>query len=278
MGGFDDALEAVHDDFNNVRAAWLYQADRLNVAELRRLMDGLWLYFDSYSRGQEGIEIFEPLLQVFEIREDKNGRLFYGQLLARYAWCNNDVGDHQTASNLFHQALEIFQSFGATSDILFAYRALFWGYRFAGNYTQSLSYAQRGLDLAQAIDSPESIAIFSIMVGGSYIVFERYDEALELIESQPDCPFKLFVLPYLLIKLEEYTRAEAIILAELEKPKYHRTGYMFRFRDLAMCALQRQDYEKSLEYVIKGLQYVDAPGYAWGSHGYVDVCCATTEC
>lgn len=264
MGPFNDTLEKIHADFNNILVAWSYHADRINIAELRQFADGLWFYFDAYGRGKDGIEIFEPLLSVLQTREDKNGSLFYGQLLARYAWLNNDVGNSQIATNLSHQALKIFQLFDAKTDILFAYRNLYWTYRFTGNNTQSLSYAQQGLDLAKTIASKDWIVVFSIMIGGDYMVFERYDEALELIEAQPDCPFKLFVLAFLLMKMGDYPQAEAMISAGLETARHDRVTNMFNYRALAECALQKQDFEKARAYIVRGLQYVDAPEYAWG--------------
>jgi predicted ATPase/DNA-binding CsgD family transcriptional regulator len=262
-----EMLAEVGADFENVRAAWLFQAERKNIAELRRFLDGLWLLFDSYSRTQEGIALFEPLLSRFS-RNSADEELFRGQLLVRLGWCYSDTGDLQKATQLYQQALQIVQAFNSIDDILFLHQGLQLAMMISNNEQAGIDYIEKGFELAQQHPSSKWLIPIAYHLAYSHLSSGRYEEAKRCIKALPEnhlwhAGFKSAYL----FTLSEYAKAEEVLLDSLSQYQHHRIGFLGTYCDLTECAIGQHNYDRAWKYIVQGLQYGDDGNYAWGTFG-----------
>ncbi|MAU11736.1 MAG: hypothetical protein CL607_18065 [Anaerolineaceae bacterium] len=259
-----DLVAAAHDDFENLRATWLFQAKHKNISEMRRLLDGLWRYIDIYSRSQEGIELLEPVLEALPY-DNENQRLFRGQLLARLAWFYSDTGQHQKALALDEQALAIVESLESTDDILFVYQGLFWVLRFLNRYADSNMYAKKGFELIETQPESRWWLAFQLNMVGVDLSRNHYDDALRRLELLPETTLGAAISVSILFRRGDYAQAEELLLDSLSRHSYHRIGQLNAYRKLADIARQLGDNERAWRYVYQGLQYGDDRSYAWGT-------------
>jgi pentatricopeptide repeat protein len=259
-----EMLAEFNADFDNVRAAWLFQAEQKNTAELRRFLDGIWHFLDQYTRTQEGIELFEPLLFVFNDNNDDE-ILFRGQLLARLSWFYSDTGHHQKSLELNEQALPIVQAFNSTNDILLMYNGLHLLMSFMNKLEESTSYLVRGFELAQKTADSKWLVTYRRYMSQDYIVSGRYEEARRLVELLPEYKYQSFTMNAFLQEAGEYAQSEELLLQAINKYHFHRIDYLQTHSILISCATRAGNTEKAWRYVQRGLQYGDDAAYAWGT-------------
>jgi predicted ATPase/DNA-binding CsgD family transcriptional regulator len=256
-----EMLSAVNADFDNVRAAWLFQAEQKNIPQLRRFLDGIWHFLDQYSRTQEAIELFEPLLRIF-VDDSDNATLFRGQLIARLGWFYNDIGQFQKAIELDKVALPIFEKFDSSNDILLIY---------FGTYLSTIMmdyaalewkrYADKGYELAQNTADPKWIPPMTV---AKY--FDKDDEeAQRALDALPDYKFRITMTVPQLHQRGKFAEAEALMLDGMNKYHLHRIEYILWYINLVDGAKQTNDYKKAWRYVQHGLQYGDEGAYVWGT-------------
>lgn len=258
-----DMLAAAHDDFENLRTAWLFQAKQKNISEMRRLLDGLWRYIDMYNRSQEGIELLGPVLEGLPY-DTEDQRLFRGQLLARLAWFFSDTGQHQKALTLAEQALPIVESLDATDDILFVYQCLFWVLRFLNRYADSNMYAEKGFELIKTQPESRWWLAYQLNMAGVELSRKNYEDAMRRLEPLPETTLGAAIAVVVLVERGDYEQAEDLLLDSLKRHSYHRIGQLNAYRKLADIARHIGDNERAWRYVHQGLQYSDNSSYAWG--------------
>jgi predicted ATPase/DNA-binding CsgD family transcriptional regulator len=259
-----EILAEVNADFDNVRSAWLYQAEQKNIAELRRFLDGIWHFLDQYSRSQEGINLFEPLLTTFQDNND-DVTLFRGQLLGRLGWFYSDTGHHQKALELDKQALQIVQEFNATNDILLIYQGLCFVMGFIGKSQASRDYTEKGFELVQKSADSKWLVPFCAMMSQNYLELGGHEEAQRWADALPEYKYRSMNMGQILIQLGDFDQAEEHLLYAINNYHLHRIEYLGVYKSLAECAAQAGNIEKAWLYVQRGLQYGDDGTYAWGT-------------
>ncbi len=259
-----EMLEAVNNDYENLRAAWLFQAECRNIAQLRRFMDGLCMFFDSYNRNQEGIDLFEPLLSVFVVESDET-TLFRGQLMARLFWYYSEMGLNQKALELAEQSLKILQAFDAAEDLLLLYFALVQVTERVNKTEESINYTEKFYALAQT--KPDSkwyglACLWKYMLDGEE---SQHEESLRRIEALPDNTWQTFFRAILHLISGDYAQAEALLLQGLKTYWLSPIHYMLWYKFLIECACLAGDDERAWRYVQRGLHYGDSGYYAWAT-------------
>ena len=262
-----EMLKTANDDFENMRAAWLYQVEQRNISELRRFLDGLWIFFDHHSRSQEGIELFEPLLTVFQNTSDET--LFRGQVLGRISWFYTDIGQHQKAVEFAKQSLQIVKAFNAIYDILFVYESLFLVLPRVSEYQESLKYAQEGYALAQKYPASKWSVLFRVTMGQIYLDAGQDEEVQAVVQTLPDSIWRMDLQRVLLMKAGEYAQVEVLLLDALNKYPFHRIGYLNVYQHLTNCAVKTDNLTKAWAYIQRGLFYADDGSYAWGTLNFL---------
>jgi tetratricopeptide (TPR) repeat protein len=258
-----EMLAEVNADFDNVRAAWLFQAEQKNISELRRFLDGIWHFFDQHSRTQEGIELFEPLLTVFQDDNDDE-ILFRGQLLARLGWFYSDTGHHQKGRELSKQSLQIVQAFNATNDILLIYQGLYISMSWMNKHEESMGYAEKGFELAQKTANSKWLVPFCHRMCQVYWDRGRFEEARRWAEALPAYSLRSTLMGGILKELGDYEQAEKYLLDAINNYHNHRINYLQIYSTLIVWTVEAGNTEKAWHYVQRGLQYGDDAAYAWG--------------
>lgn len=254
----DDMLKPIGSDFENVRAAWLFQVENKNITELRRMLDGIWLYCSS----QEGVDLFEPLLTLFQDSDDDT-ELLRGQVLARLAWWYNDVGRGKEALALGEEALSIVQSYDVTNDILLACAIISIVYWFAHQLEQSREFVNKGYELCVKTGNTRWLPTFYFFKGDGYAQLGEYQRVLDWFQSMSS--YHSFLLRgYALTRLGNYDEAEEYLLEALRLSsatvRYSNSrGYCY----LIDNAVLAEDYERAWVYTQRALHYVDTAAYAW---------------
>jgi tetratricopeptide (TPR) repeat protein len=225
------------------------------------------LFFDNYSRTQEGIPLFEPLLSRFSVNS-ADEKLFRGQLLARLAWCYSDTGHVQKASQLYQQALQMVQAFNSIDDILFLHQGLQLAMIISNNEQAGIDYIEKGFKLAQQNPSSKWLIPIAHHLAYSHLSSGRYEEAKRCIETLPENNLwhASFKVAYSFM-LSEYDKAEEVLLDSLSQYQHHRIGLLGAYFDLTECAIGQHNYDRAWKYIVRGLQYGDDGTYAWGTFG-----------
>ena len=251
-------------DFENIRAAWNCQAERRNIAELRRLLDGIWFFLDGWSRSQEGIDLLEPLLTVFPAESDDE-RLFRGQLLARLAWYYSDTGQHLKALETARQAQQILEPYNSADDLLFLLDLVVTVHYFMNREQESLDELERGFKLAR--QHPDSKWRIQIDTHWGYYLAQRrsLEEALQWLNSLPEYTWQMFIKAYMLQQHGRYAEAEALLLKALDVYWMSPIHYAAFYASLVNSAIGIRDFDKAWRYIQRGLHYVADASLAWGA-------------
>jgi predicted ATPase/DNA-binding CsgD family transcriptional regulator len=259
-----EMLEAVDNDYENLRAAWLFQAERRDIAELRRFMDGLCMFFDSYNRNQEGVDLFEPLLSVFAENSDDD-TLFRGQLMARLSWCYSEMGLNQKSLELAEQALEILLAFDAAEDLMFLYFGVAQVSYRMNKIREGADYTEKLFALAQTNSDSKWHSLGYLW---KYMLDSEDgdpEEVLRWIEPLPDNTWKTFFRAVQYLALGDYAQAEALLVEGLNTYWLSPVHYLIWYGLMVDCVRQAGAYDRAWRYVQRGLHYGDSGYYAWAT-------------
>ena len=80
-----EAIAEFNADFENVRAAWTWAADRENEGIIEQMIDGLWIYCRSRYRQQERTALFRYGEKKFAGKHGEESQRLWGRLLSRAA-------------------------------------------------------------------------------------------------------------------------------------------------------------------------------------------------
>lgn len=255
-------LETYNPDYENARTAWHFYVARRDVLSLRRIIDGIWVFLDRYSRSQEAIDLFEAVLEIFQGEDSNEVKLFRGQLIALLGWFYGDIGLKAKALELTEEAVNILRPLGPTDALLLAHagHAIFLG--MANALPGAVSETQKGLELARLIGDSRWEGIFYYLMSSHCLATGKYKEAIEWVELMPRDGL-LAVKGAALSFLGENARAEDYLLQALEPNRHHRYAMANIYRFLMQNAILSGNLEQAWLYFQRGLQYVDDTSYAW---------------
>lgn len=109
---------------------------------------------------------------------DVNGHLFYW-LGYSYLKCSNTI----KAFEMFTKALKVYVEEANLLSIIGSYEMLGLTHYRAGHYEDGLSYFQRGLKLAQKINSAAYISAFNCNIAWGYLNLKQVETCLALLEN-----------------------------------------------------------------------------------------------
>jgi predicted ATPase/DNA-binding CsgD family transcriptional regulator len=255
-----DMLETVKADFENVRTAWIFQAERKNINELRRFLDGVWLFLDLYSRSQEGVELFELLLPLTVSQNDDDIELFRGQVLARLGWFYNDIGRVKEAVAFAEEAHGIVQKYDCPNDTLLLYLSLAVFMQFSQRIDEFHQWIDKGYELCLKTPGTKWSGLFTFYKGAIYFDAGDYQKTLEWLHQHPSDE----MMGQVLTRLGKYDEAEQYLLKTVkDKPQFHRFTITHSYCCLIENAVLARNYERAWNYTQRALQYVNDSTYAW---------------
>lgn len=254
-------LRAINSDFENLRAAWQFWVSQKKITELRRIADGLWVFFDSYSRSREAIDLFEPVLDIFS-GEQKEHRHFRGKILALLAWFYADIGLRAYGVELNEIAIDLMHDSDSIGDILVAKVGMGIG---LGNIAKhDESYAMHSNNYALARDKGVSHwqPLCAYLLAWMHIINDDLQDALVLVDEM--VPSERHMITGVVLNLKgDCERAEEELIKCQALRGHHRFGNMIAYSWLSMNAVKSKHYQKAWHYLQQGLQYTDNDAYAW---------------
>lgn len=259
-----ETLEAVNPDFENMRAAWYFHLERKDVVALGQILDGIWVFLDNYSRTQEALDLFEPLLEVFRDDDDDEVGVFRGKLVVLLGWFYGDIGLKTRALQLAEEALVVLSPFGPTDALLQAYAAHAIFLYMANEVQRSMEEDKKGLELSRELGDSRWEGIFCRLIGYACMALGNYEEALQWAERMPET-VKFGIKGAALSQLGDYAQAEECLIQALGKKPFHRYGGVVIHRELMENEVRRGNPQEAWLYLQRGLRYVDDAAYAWAA-------------
>ena len=150
------ALDAVEEDLENIRAAWRHALHGQNHAELARAVEPLTRFYQIRGGWLEGLEACRQAEAVFDLAE---GRYFasLGSILANKAMLECCLGEADAATESAQQSLELFRRVNATHRAVNCLNTLGILHDDRGLYGQAKAYFSEALAIAEKGGDQERI-------------------------------------------------------------------------------------------------------------------------
>ncbi|MDQ4130908.1 MAG: hypothetical protein M3133_07975 [Actinomycetota bacterium] len=189
----DPALAAMTADVENLRAAWRHWVGQKDLAELNKLVDGLWLLYDAKGWSHATIELTRDLLSVLSSApstpENAAQEVMLRTSLARALLAVH--GYTREVEKAYEKALELSEANPEVAQLFPVLRGLASFYMARAQLDKEVEIGRDMLRLAQAQDDPV-IRVHGHLVVGRCTGFqgdlrgglEHLDQAIASFESQ----------------------------------------------------------------------------------------------
>jgi predicted ATPase len=189
----DAALAALTADAENLAAAWRHWIDARDLDQLNKLVDGLWLVYESESRYQSMVDLARELLDVLSTTPATHERALQ-ELTLRTSLARALIGLHGLTDEVEHEyrrALELFEGERGAPQLLPVLRGLSSLHGFRAEFDKALPLGSELLNLAQAQDD-ESMRVAGHLTVGVGLAFtndleggiDHLENAIRCFESQ----------------------------------------------------------------------------------------------
>lgn len=220
-----DALEAIHNEIENVRAAWGWAIAHHRIAEVEGASDSLFLFYYMRSWFQEGEQAFGRLVTSWDRKVSGVEANLRGKALAAQGWFAFQLGDHVQGRELLQESLCLLRTRGARAELAFALDYLGAVAVHLGSYDEARELCQEGLAICREIDEHYGAAIALNLLGrvaymlGDYVeAQQRCEESLALaheIGNRWSMAFSLDYLGRIAYAQGEYGEAKRLFSASL---------------------------------------------------------------
>ncbi len=219
-----EALNAIETDFENVRIAWTWMVSQRHEDDLRRMIEGLYLFLTLRNRFMDGEQLFQAARLVWPA-DGESPLPLAGMLLSRYpekppvshfrralaiarqhddlseiAFCERLLG-HWLSHRDFNQgegiplleaSLEHYQRVGDRFYIANVLDDLGWSYGLVTHLEKQIQVVQRSLELRRTIDDRVGIANALRNRGGSAGGFVNpTDESFNYWQEAKDIAYEI---------------------------------------------------------------------------------------
>ena len=186
----DDALAALTAEAENLRRAWRHAFDGRDIDRLNKLVEGLWLVYESQGRYQAMADLARELLDVLATtpatRERAMQELTLRTSLARALQGLNGLTDE--VEDEYRRALSLFEGERRDLPELFpVLRGLTSLHAYRAEFDEALPRARELLDLADAQDSQTWRVDGHLMLGTGLAFTGELEEGLEHLEKGITC-------------------------------------------------------------------------------------------
>jgi len=149
------ALEEIHEDMDNVRAAWQWAVAQGRAEPLDRCLEGLYLYYDFQSLLHEAHAAFgqavERLQPAASWDDPDRARVLLGKLQARQAMFAYRLGQIAQAQELLHASIALLEPLPQPRELAFALYTLGYLTSSSGETPAELAEGRRLLEKSLAI-------------------------------------------------------------------------------------------------------------------------------
>ncbi len=186
------AIEEITADIDNVRQAWRWSIEQKKIETIDRLIDGLWIYYESRGLLHEADESFGRAVSVLsfgtetgtEEIEDKEQVLVLGKVLARHgAISGSRLGRTIKGRHLLERSITLLSRIGAHREIAFSLNLLGTVARLQSEYEQARGFLERSLALFREAGDRWGTAYSLSDLGNVAYLLGEYKGAKQLHEE-----------------------------------------------------------------------------------------------
>jgi predicted ATPase/class 3 adenylate cyclase len=200
------ALDGMAAEAENLKIAWDHWADRGDLEQLQKMVNGLWLLYDGRGWYQATIELTEDLLEVLAAApsspEGARQEIMLQTSLARALMAVK--GYTSEVEEAYTRALELSEGQGEIPQLFPVLRGLSSYYMYRAEFDKGVQMGERILKLAESRDD-DVLRVHGYLVLGANTGFvddyrpgvEILDKGIALFERQPKAsrPFQLGNIP-----------------------------------------------------------------------------------
>lgn len=184
-----EALEAIGEEIENVRAAWHYAVRIGNNDAIQASFGSLFRFYLVRGWFQEGESAFgaaAAALGAIEAKKDRGQAILLGQLLARQGAFNTELSLLDRAEELLQKSITLLNEHGAQAEAAFALSCRGSVFRNRGQYEQARDLMQEGLTLHLENDNRLGAANVLNELGSVAYRLSHYSEAKEYLQASLD--------------------------------------------------------------------------------------------
>ncbi len=215
-----EALAAIFQEMENIRAAWNWAVLQGDVTALLQAADTLALFFYMRSRSQEAEVMFARAAgRLAELAHGRSVHVAWGKCLCWQGWFTSLLTRQPAAQALLKQSVEILRVYGAPPDLIFPLNFLAAVASQLGDYNQAQQLCQEALVVSRAAANRYGVAISKNILSqvsyalGQYQEARRYcQESLAIereIGNRWSMTFSLTNLGRVAFALRDYREAQA---------------------------------------------------------------------
>lgn len=270
-GEQQSALEAASKDLENIRAAWQWVVEHMQVDLMERMIYGLSRFFQlrsqfdiGYNLSRQALEAIRTHLPPESLEEESQQRLV-GRLLSIQGLFAYLLSQYTEAHDLLTESLVIFQRHGMGKEMAFTIMQLgIIAYR-RGDLDEARTLHNKAQALFEDLDLKIGIAITLKELGNLAYTEGEYEEALRLYECSAAIRRAIgdtWGLSQTLNNsgsvanfLGNYEEAQAFFRESLRIKRNfgNRWGISYSLNGLGMAAYRRGAYDEARRYFEEGL-------------------------
>lgn len=257
-------------DFENVRVAWQFYTETKNLVGLQRLLNGIWMFLDQYSRSHEAVVLLEEALMRVAEEESEDAILLRAQVLVRQAWFYCDLGQRYKALSIYEQVLPAIEQFDSLDGVLLAYVGKGITLWFMGKLEEVLECLYRGSELVALSSTSRWRPFLENNKAPTYYEMGRYDDALQWEQSRPIDQQNPITLGMILYQLGRYDdaesyllQAEQIVLSAIQTQTPHFYSVLANYRVLITINMFLGKDQQVGQLLQQALERTDNTRYAW---------------
>jgi predicted ATPase/DNA-binding SARP family transcriptional activator len=223
------AIEEISLELDNIRTAWDWAVEDVEVQQFLKCVESLWLFYDIRGWFYEGHDAFgraiDALRGRMEVSIDQDVEFVMAQLLNRRAWFAWRLGKYMQAKRSAEEGLSLVRALDIQAEIAFTLDLLGTINRSQGFYPEAKEYCEESLDIWREIGNRWGAAIALFNLGqishalGEYgDVDQPYRQGLEILKDatyQYGATFSMDSLGGLVSALTNLKEAKALCLESL---------------------------------------------------------------
>jgi predicted ATPase/class 3 adenylate cyclase len=191
--GRDEALEELALDIENIQSSWKYWVEEEDFEQLSRMVDSLWLFYDSRGWYQASVELAGDLLKVLATSEAGPERI-QQQILLQTSLARGLMaikGYTSEVEDAYRRALDLCKSEGAVPQLFPVLRGLSSYYTYRAEFDKGAQIGEQILKLAKD-ENDRSMLVHGHLVSGINIGFltdlnlglDHFDQGIAIYDSE----------------------------------------------------------------------------------------------
>ena len=185
----DAALAALSADAENLRLAWRHCLAERDLDQLNKLVDGLWLVYESESRYQQMVDLARELLDVLSTTPATQARALQ-ELTLRTSLARALMGLHGLTDEVedeYRRALALFEGEHEVPQLFPVLRGLASLHGFRAEFDKAMPVSNELLRLAEAQDSQSMRVDAHLLVGVGLAFTGDLEGGLKHLEDGIKC-------------------------------------------------------------------------------------------